>query len=119
MKKTKKLTLTEKIVKKLSREKIISERVINQVVMHQFNTAHEALKNNNTVEISGFGKFTFNVKKANKRLDKLKKFKKDYEEGIEKGVYKDEKHKAWIKNKISTLTLTINSLNSKLENNEN
>ena len=53
MKKTRKLTLIEKIVKKLSREKIISERVINQVVMHQFNSAHEALKNNNTVERSG------------------------------------------------------------------
>ena len=87
--------------------------------MHQFNSANEALKNNNTVEISGFGKFTFNSKKAYKRLDKLKNFKKGYEEGIEKDIYKDEKHKAWIKNKISTLTLTINSLNSKLENNEN
>ena len=88
MKRTKKLTLLQTIVKKLSREKIISERVINQVVMHQFNSANEALKNNNTVEISGFGKFTFNSKKAYKRLEKLKKFKKGYEEGIEKGVYK-------------------------------
>ena len=116
MKKTKKLTLLQTIVKKLSREKIISERVINQVVMHQFNSANEALKNNNTVEISGFGKFTFNSKKAYKRLEKLKNFKKGYEEGIEKGVYKDEKYKHWIKNKISTLNLTINSLSSKLNN---
>jgi len=118
MKRSKKLTLTEKIVKKLSREKIISEKVITQVVMHQFNSANDALKNNNTVEISGFGKFTFNLRKANVRLEKLKKFKSDYEEQVEKGLIKEPKREAWIKNKISTLNLTINSLSSKLNNNE-
>tara|TARA_R110000796_G_scaffold14864_1_gene48141 strand:+ start:512 stop:841 length:330 start_codon:yes stop_codon:yes gene_type:complete len=108
----------EKTVKKLSREKIISEKVINLVVMHQFNSANEALENNFTVELSGFGKFTFNIKKATTRLAKLSKFKDDYEKQIEEGVIKEPKREAWIKNKISTLTLTINSLQSKL-NNEN
>lgn len=108
----------ETIVKKLSREKIISERVINQVVMHQFNSANEALKNNNTVEISGFGKFTFNLKKANNRLNKLTKFKETYEKQIANGEIKEPKREAWIKNKISTLNLTINSLSSKLNKNE-
>lgn len=114
---TKRLTLTEKIVKQISRDKIISENVINQVVMHQFNSANDALKNNNTVEISGFGKFTFNIKKANQRLVKLQGFKEGYEKDVAEGIEQTKKE-AWIKNKISTLTLTINSLKSKL-NNEN
>ena len=105
-------------MKKLSREKILSETVINQVVKHQFDSAHQALKDNNTIEISGFGKFAFNVKKAEKRLEKFKKFKATYERDIAKGKYKEEKHKNWIKNKISTLTLNINSLSSKLNNDE-
>lgn len=86
--------------------------------MHQFNSAHEALRANNTIEISGFGKFIFNTKKAERRLEKLKKFKATYEEGIRNDEYKEKKHKDWIKNKISTLTLDINSLNSKLNKNE-
>ena len=112
---SKKLTLTEKIVKQISRDKIISEKVINQVVMHQFNGAHDALKDNNTVEISGFGKFTFNVRKANQRLVKLQRFKDGYEKDVAEGIEQTKKE-AWIKNKSSTLTLTINSLKSKLNN---
>ena len=112
---SKKLTLSEKIVQTISRDKIISEKVINQVVMHQFNGANDALKNNNTVEISGFGKFTFNIRKANQRLVKLQRFKEGYEKDVAEGIEQTKKE-AWIKNKISTLTLTINSLKSKLNN---
>ena len=52
------------------------EVVINQVITHQFDSAHDAVKTNDSVEISGFGKFLFNEKKAKQKVDKLQKVKK-------------------------------------------
>ena len=48
-----------------------SERVIEQVVNHQFTSASEAMKSNDEIELSGFGKFVFNRKKALKKLIKM------------------------------------------------
>lgn len=47
-----------------------SERVIDAVVTHQFQSALQAVKDYNSVEISGFGKFYFNEGKARKKLAK-------------------------------------------------
>lgn len=108
-----KLTLKEKIIKKLSMDKIIPENVIVKVISHQFNSANEALNENKTVELSGFGKFIFNTKKANLRLIELEKIKKFYEKEVDQG-FEEKKRENFIKNKISTLTVTINSLKSKI-----
>lgn len=48
-----------------------SEKLIDAVVSHQFQSALQAVKQNNSVEISGFGKFYFNVRKAEKKLERL------------------------------------------------
>lgn len=48
-----------------------SEKTIEAVVNHQFQSMNIAMKSNNSVELSGFGKFYFNIKKANKRLANL------------------------------------------------
>jgi len=45
-------------------------KIIEAVIEYQLQGANEALKTNNSVEISGFGKFIFNVKKAQKKYDK-------------------------------------------------
>jgi nucleoid DNA-binding protein len=45
-----------------------SEKVIEAVINHQFQSASLAMRTNNSVELSGFGKFYFNTKKAIKRL---------------------------------------------------
>lgn len=60
----------EWFIKKMSLEKNIPERVIMAVVNHQFDGAREALKENDTIEISNFGKFCFNRKKAHKKMEK-------------------------------------------------
>ena len=54
---------------------VVSERVISQVITHQFNSAEDATKTNNSVEISGFGKFIFNKSKAVRHVEKLEKIK--------------------------------------------
>jgi len=41
------------------------------VINHQFTSASEAMKSNDEIEISGFGKLVFNRKKALKKLAKM------------------------------------------------
>lgn len=59
------------IIKKIAMEQMIPEIVIRQVIAHQFDSAHEALNEHNSLEISGFGKFYYNTKKADKEIEKL------------------------------------------------
>lgn len=58
----------EWITKKVAVEVVIPENVIKRVVTHQFDSAYEALENNNNIELSGFGKFYYNTKKAEKEI---------------------------------------------------
>jgi nucleoid DNA-binding protein len=58
---------------------VISEKTIDAVVTHQFDSANDALNVNKSVEISGFGKFFFNDKKAVTQYNKLLNIKRTYE----------------------------------------
>ena len=58
---------------------MMSEEVISSVISHQFQSANEALSNNNSLEISGFGKFLFNEKKAHKVMEKYLNQKEAFE----------------------------------------
>ena len=73
------MSVKEFIIKKMSISLIVSEKVIDQVVQHQFDSANDALNTNDTVEISGFGKFFFNTKKANTHYNKLLEMNQAYE----------------------------------------
>lgn len=87
------------------------------MITHQFNSAHDALKNNNSIEISGYGKFLFNLKKAKTKIKKLEKVQGSYE-----NMLKDEdislKKSNFIKSKLSSINLTLNSLRPKIKDNE-
>ena len=73
------MSVKEFIIKRMSISMIISEKVIDNVIQHQFDSANDALNTNDTVEISGFGKFFFNTKKANTHYNKLLAMKQAYE----------------------------------------
>jgi len=98
----------------MSTKMVISERVINQVITHQFDGVHDALKTNNSVELSGFGKFLFNKKKAKKHVSKLEDIKLGYEKMIA-DENTPEKKLNYIKSKLSRLNLTLMSLKPKLD----
>lgn len=87
------------------------------MITHQFNSAHDALKNNNSIELSGYGKFLFNLKKAKTKIKKLEKVQESYE-----NMLKDEdislKKSNFIKSKLSSINLTLNSLRPKIKDNE-
>jgi len=79
MEKPSTMTVKEWIIKRMSINIIVSEKVIDQVITHQFDSANDALNTNDSLEISGFGKFLFNTKKANTRYAKLLSMKQSYD----------------------------------------
>jgi nucleoid DNA-binding protein len=97
----------------MSVKMVVSERVIERVITHQFNAAEDATKTKNSLEISGFGKFVFNTSKANKKIVKLIKVKKVYEQQLAENTLPTKKLDV-IKSKLSNLNLTLNSIAPKV-----
>ena len=73
------MSVKEFIIKRMSISLVVSEKIIDNVIQHQFDSANDALKTTDTVERSGFGKFFFNTKKANTHYNKLLAMKQAYE----------------------------------------
>jgi nucleoid DNA-binding protein len=73
----------EWMIKKLSIQMVISEKIIDAVINDQFDSGRLALENNKSVEFSGFAKFVFNQKRAVKVMEKYKKQKAYYTEQLE------------------------------------
>lgn len=79
MKKPQSMSIKEWIIKKMAISMVVPEKTIDAVVTHQFDSANDAVNVHKIVEISGFGKFHFNQKKAQGQYDKLNKIKQAYE----------------------------------------
>ena len=62
------MSVKDYLVRTLAVKIMVSEKVIEAVVNHQFQSANEAMDIHNSLEISGFGKFYFNDKKAKKKI---------------------------------------------------
>ena len=65
------MSVKDFLVRTLAVKMMMNEKMIEAVINHQFQSANEAMDLNNSLEISGFGKFYFNEKKATKRLGQL------------------------------------------------
>lgn len=65
------MSVKEFLIRTLAIKMLTSEKTLDAVVNHQFQSANEAMHLNKSVEISGFGKFFFNDKKAIKRMERL------------------------------------------------
>jgi nucleoid DNA-binding protein len=76
------MSVKDYLIRTLAVKMMVSEKTIEAVVNHQFQSANEAMDLNNSLEISGFGKFFFNDKKAKKRLESLEKKKQIMEDII-------------------------------------
>ena len=59
------------LIRTLAVKLAVNEKIIEAIVNHQFQSANEAMDVNHSVELSGFGKFMLNVKKAHRKMDKL------------------------------------------------
>jgi nucleoid DNA-binding protein len=70
MDKPQSLSVRDYLIRKLAVSLRVHEKTIEAVVAHQFNEANVALRSNDSIEISGFGKFLFNKNKAVKKMEK-------------------------------------------------
>jgi hypothetical protein len=91
MKKPISMSVKEWIIKRMSLNMVISEKTIDAVITHQFDSANDALNVNESIEISGFGKFLFNAKKANTHYNKLLQIRQAYENTLADQSITDKK----------------------------
>jgi len=85
------MTVREWITKKIATDIMIPERDIRQVISHQFDAAYEAVSKYNSIEISGFGKFFYNTKKADKEIEHCLSQKDAYEEILDNSSTTEKK----------------------------
>ena len=92
---------------------VISEKIIDSVVTHQFDSANDALNINKSVELSGFGKFYFNQKKALTQYNKLLAIKNTYEKTLLDENTSDVKRNA-VTLKLQIIETSIKTLKPKI-----
>jgi nucleoid DNA-binding protein len=108
------MSVKEWIIKKMSINMVISEKTIDAVVTHQFDSANDALNVNKSVEISGFGKFYFNSKKAVTQYNKLLNIKRTYENALADENITDTKRNA-LELKMQIVESSIKTLKPKID----
>jgi nucleoid DNA-binding protein len=100
------MSVKEYLIRTLAVKLAVNEKTIEAVVNHQFQSANEAMDLNHSVEISGFGKFMFNNKKAAKKLAKLES-KREF---MQKVVDNPETTEALLAKTTVTLNKTIEQI---------
>ena len=107
------MSVKEWIIKKMSISMVISEKVIDAIVTHQFDSANDALNANESVEISGFGKFLFNAKKAHTHYNKLLQMKQAYENTLaDTSITEKKRHSTQLR--LNTVLTDIKILKPKI-----
>lgn len=114
MEKPKSLSVKDFLIRKMSVKMMMSEKVLDAVVSHQFSSANAAMKDNDSLEISGFGKFFFNVKKAQKLMDKFESQKALFSSKLEDPNL-SEKKRASLELKLQIALDNIKDLKPKLD----
>jgi nucleoid DNA-binding protein len=114
MKKPQSMSIKEWIIKKMAISMVVPEKVIDAVVVHQFDSANDALNVHDSVEISGFGKFYFNKKKAQAQYDKYVRIKQSYENLLADDSLTDKKRHS-TEQKLISVSNDIKILKPKID----
>jgi len=114
MDKPRSLSIKDYIIRKMSIKLNTPEKVIEAVVNHQFQSATLAFNDQKSVELSGFGKFLFNEKKAVKKMESMFIQKQVLEQTIVDETATDRKRKA-AEVKLQSLLQAIEILKPKIE----
>ena len=112
MKRPASMSMKEWIIKKMAISMVVPEKIIDAVVTHQFDSANDAVNLYKSVEISGFGKFLFNEKKALAQYNKLLAIKQAYERMLTEDISETKKNALELKMKI--VESSIKSLKPKI-----
>ena len=114
MDKPRSLSIKDYIIRKMSIKFNTSEKIIESVVNHQFQSATIAFNDQKSVELSGFGKFLFNEKKAVKKMETMLVQKQVLEQTIVDETATDRKRKA-AEVKLESLLQAIEILKPKID----
>ena len=104
----------EYLVRALSIKLAMSEKIVEAVVNHQFQSANEAMDVNRSLELSGFGRILFNNKKAIKKLAALEAKL----ERTKKQLNNNNADPKKLENAIEILEKQIRLLKPKITNND-
>jgi nucleoid DNA-binding protein len=107
------LSVKDWIIRNLSGKMMISERIIEAVINTQFEQAYEAMKTQETLEFSGFGKLIFNKRKAFIKMEKYKRIKAAYEKQLLSPITEQKRKNTEIR--LKNLERDIELLNIKLQ----
>ena len=88
------MSVRDFLVRTLAVKMLTSEKTIETVVNHQFQSANEAMDLNNSIEIAGFGKFYFNEGKAVKHMAKFQSQKALFEKMLKDENLTEQKRKS-------------------------
>ena len=90
----------------------VPEKTIETVINHQFNSMIDATTSEHSVELSGFGKFLFNSKKAQRAMQKYVANKTLYENLLRTDI--SEQKRKTIQAKLDTANSNIAALKPKM-----
>jgi nucleoid DNA-binding protein len=113
MDKPRSLSVKDYLVRVLAVKMLTSEKIIEAVVDHQYQSTNEAMANNYSVEIAGFGKMLFNKKKAVKKMEKLMQYKAIHEQTLLNEDITETKRQSLIV-KLDNIRMAIESLKPRI-----
>lgn len=108
------MSVKEYLMRLMSIRENIPLKTIEIVINNQFEEAHKALKDNYSIEISGFGKWLFNHKKAIKVLEKNYSKARVFREKLENPDLTDVKRASW-QLKLDNTLKQIETLEAKIK----
>ena len=82
------------LARRVTVDTAIDQKTVEAVIRHQFNKAAKAMLDNNSVEISGFGKFIFNTKKGREKLGRINKAIEEHKKALQGDELSLRKRKA-------------------------
>ena len=103
------MSIKDYLIRTMAVKLMTSEKVIETIVNHQFQSANIAMHENDSVEISGFGKFLFNGKKAIKKMEKLESKRQLFDSQVNNESLSEQKRKS-AANKLANTIMGIDSL---------
>jgi nucleoid DNA-binding protein len=107
------LSIKDFIIRKMSVKMNVPEALLESVINHEFQSALQAMTDCKSVEISGFGKFLFNDKKAVKKMEIMFLQKANLEKIINNESVTDKKRDS-AKAKLKSLMQAIEILKPKI-----
>lgn len=107
------MTIREWLIKTIGIRENIPQSTVLKIIQHNYESANKALRKHNSIEISGFGKFYYNTKKAHKQMEKCLSQKIAFQEVLDKPSITDKERHSY-EQRMKTVDDNIKALEEKM-----